>query len=224
MFLFIFAILVAYLLGSIPFGFLLGKLKGIDIRTVGSCNIGATNVTRTLGKKWGWSCFLFDASKGFFPPFLTTSFLLPYLGVCAPYAAVSVALITVLGHIFPIWLKFKGGKGVATIIGALMALSYFAVLIGLLVWVLTFFTSRYVSLASILMMIVLPFAYVIDYYVIHAQCIPREQFIVTFLLFLGLAVLSIIKHRSNIHRICDGTELKFSKKSKTCLSTNANNH
>ena len=118
----------AYLIGAIPFGFLIGKLNGVDIRKVGSGNIGATNVTRSVGKTAGKICFGCDFLKGLLPVLLTGLFLPQY-----PWLTLAVGLATLLGHIFPVYLKFKGGKGVATAAGVAMAMAPWPLLIGLAV-------------------------------------------------------------------------------------------
>lgn len=144
---------LSYILGSIPFGLVVAYLvKGIDIRKFGSGNIGATNVVRVVGKKWGYFVFILDFLKGFFPPF-AAKFLLQ----ADNYTYIFIAILPVLGHIFPVFLKFKGGKGVATSIGALCGLSVifpklmFVLLISLVIWLIVFFVFRYVSLASLLL-------------------------------------------------------------------------
>ena len=146
------AVAAAYLIGSIPFGLLIGKLNGKDIRKEGSCNIGATNVTRVVGKWWGKLCFLCDFLKGLLPALLT----LWYLENGGGWLTAAAAVTAVLGHVFPIYLGFKGGKGVSTAAGAAMALCPLAVVIAGAVWVALFFLSRYVSLASLAAALALP--------------------------------------------------------------------
>jgi glycerol-3-phosphate acyltransferase PlsY len=149
-------ILPAYFLGSIPFGLLIGKIGGIDIRLHGSRNIGATNVWRTLGPKFGLFTFLLDAAKGFFAVALAQQIAWRQVPQPAPedylaYAGVFAALACIIGHSFPIWLRFKGGKGVATSLGVLIGLlPGFATSVVLAVWVIVFAASRYVSLASVI--------------------------------------------------------------------------
>ncbi len=133
-------LLGAYLVGAVPFGLLIGFLNGKDVRKEGSCNIGATNVTRVVGKWWGKLCFLCDFLKGFLPVILTMRMLDPGSGWLTALAAVAV----MVGHIFPVYLGFKGGKGVSTAAGAALALCPLAVVIAGAVWVVVFFLSRYV--------------------------------------------------------------------------------
>ncbi len=202
-------ILIAYLCGSIPFGFLIGKLKGIDIRQHGSGNIGATNVTRVIGRGWGRTCFVLDLVKGF----------LPVMAACCltKYGYVSdnlkilpciAALATVCGHIWPVWLKFMGGKGVSTAAGAILALSPVALPAAGVVWVIVFFASRYVSLASISAAATLPiFCWGFGKYGIGPEPSLPEQY-----LLILIAAIAILKHTSNIKRLLQGTENRFSKK------------
>src|ERR1043166_6320257 len=147
-----------YLLGSIPFGYLVGQFAGIDIRTAGSGNVGATNVVRVLGKRYGYPVFALDFLKGFGAVMI--SMLLapgrPPEWNSPEIFGILAAMFSVLGHLYPPWLKFEGGKGVATSAGALLALTPVATLIGIAVWIIVFWLTRYVSLASITAAIVLP--------------------------------------------------------------------
>ena len=195
-------ILAAYLIGSIPFGLLIGKLNGKDIRKEGSCNLGATNVTRVVGKWWGKLCFLCDFLKGFLPVFIVMR-LYPGDGLSAALTALAV----VLGHVFPVYLGFKGGKGVSTAAGAALALCPFAVLIAAAVWVLMFLTSRYVSLASLSAAAALPLAaWLLHFFVGVVLLLPVGLLLILF------AVLTFWRHRSNIGRLMNGTESRFERK------------
>ncbi|MBO4630923.1 MAG: glycerol-3-phosphate 1-O-acyltransferase PlsY [Lentisphaeria bacterium] len=194
-------ILAAYLTGAIPFGFLIGKLNGKDIRKEGSCNIGATNVTRVVGKWWGKLCFLCDFLKGFLPVFLVM-LLYPADG----WLIALTALATMLGHIFPVYLRFKGGKGVSTAAGAALALCPPAVGIAGVIWVLVFFLSRYVSLASLAAALALPLsAWLLKIFAGFAMSLPAGILLILF------AVLAFWRHRSNIVRLMNGTESRFEK-------------
>ena len=195
-------VLAAYLIGSIPFGLLIGKLNGKDVRKEGSCNIGATNVTRVVGKWWGKLCFLCDFLKGFLPVFIMMR-LYPGDGLSAALTALAV----VLGHVFPVYLGFKGGKGVSTAAGAALALCPFAVLIAGAVWVLVFLTSRYVSLASLSAAAALPVsAWLLHFFAGVELPLPIG------ILLIVLAVLTFWRHRSNITRLLNGTESRFERK------------
>jgi len=204
------SVIGAYLCGSIPFGLLIGKLKGIDIRRHGSGNIGATNVTRVIGKGWGKLCFALDFLKGCLPVLalvvLTgqTGCLKDQYGIL-PCAA---ALAAVCGHVYPVWIGFKGGKGVSTAAGAILALSPLPLLTALAVWVAVFYISRYVSLASILAAAFLPAAC----WLYGLAGIGRKASATELGLLVLLAVLTILKHASNIKRLCNGTENRFEKK------------
>ena len=206
---FVAAAVISYLSGSVPYGYLIGKMKGIDIRQHGSCNIGATNVTRVLGKGWGRLCFACDFLKGWLPVFLLSLFFCKD-AVTLKYLPVLCALFAVLGHIFPVWLKFKGGKGIAVAAGAIFALAPLTLVCGLIVWAVTFFVSRYVSLASILAAGSMPvFAILFTLLHITRASLPEV------LLFFLLALLTIVKHSSNIRRLRQGTESRFEKKEKS---------
>lgn len=198
--------LAAYLLGSIPFGFLLVWLfHKEDIRSKGSGNIGATNVVRSGAKGLGALTFLLDACKGYFAVLLAS--LIGTLPGLTPVphdnVAAVAALCAVLGHMYTVWLGFKGGKGVATAFGVFVALAPWAALASLGVFVLVFALSRYVSLASILAAAAFPaFALVLG----HAS----HSVWLTTVIFL-VPTIVIVKHRENIGRLLHGTEYRFGK-------------
>jgi len=191
---------LSYLIGSIPFGLLIAKTKGVDIRTQGSGNIGATNVLRCLGKPPGITCFVLDLLKGFLP-----AFVFPGIGNCAAEFGILFGVLAILGHNFPIFLKFKGGKGIATSAGVLIGVAPLAVLFGILTWVIVFFISGYVSLGSIIAAVTVAITgwIRIGYYGL-----------LTGLALTLLGALAIYRHKSNIQRLIAGTENKFSRKSK----------
>lgn len=207
-------LLVSYLIGSIPTGYIIGKCKGMDIREHGSGNIGATNVTRVIGKWWGKACFLGDFLKGALPVILTS--LLIKKGILTDSYGVLpslAAFITVAGHVWPIYLKFKGGKGISTAAGAVLALNPPALLGAGLLWVILFLTSRYVSLASIFAALSLPlFAWGFLKYKVW-NCTKAEM-----ILFGLLALLAVLRHISNIKRLLNGTESRFERKKKNAES------
>ncbi len=221
--------LTSYLIGSIPFGLIIGKLKGKDIRKEGSGNIGATNVTRVVGKGWGKLCFVLDFLKGAIPvllvSYVTPKELFPFLTGLVPAAwqhfmdsvpdplkvlPSLAAFAAVAGHIWPVYLKFKGGKGVSTAAGAILALNPFALIGAAIIWVVTFLISRYVSLASILAAGSMP-VFVILFTLLHITRASLPEV----LLFFLLALLTIVKHSSNIRRLRQGTESRFEKKEKS---------
>jgi glycerol-3-phosphate acyltransferase PlsY len=197
--------MVAYLLGSIPFGFLIAKTQGVDIRTVGSGNIGATNVFRSISKKLGILTFLLDAAKGFCGAWLIpllAALLFPHAADVAEGKAFALVCgaLTIAGHNWTCFLGFKGGKGIATSVGLLVGLSQGTVLIAALIWILFFVTTRYVSVASIAAAITLG----VVAWPLHA----RDPWWFPAMLTL-LALVAIWKHRSNIARLRAGTESRF---------------
>ena len=201
------AVAAAYLAGSIPFGLLIGKLHHIDIRQHGSGNIGATNVTRVVGKWAGRLCFACDFLKGALPVLAVRCCLVDH----KVYAvlALSVGLAAVLGHMFPVYLKFKGGKGISTAAGAAVALAPLPLLIAAAVWTAVFFAFRYVSLASIAAAWALPAAaWVLAHFGIgdRIACSPS-----TLVFFAVVALIATLKHRENIKRLLNGTESRFKK-------------
>ena len=202
--------LVAYLLGSIPFGYLLVRLvRKEDIRAVGSGNIGATNVIRSGAKGLGLLTFVLDAFKGYIAVvfalwMLSLSSLAVLAHVPAQNAAAVAAFAAILGHIFPVWLGFKGGKGVATAFGVLAALVPFAALAALGIFILIFAVTRYVSLGSVVAAACYPF---LGLLLTHGERTPLFAIV----LFL-MSALVIFKHRANLVRLWRGTEYRFDKK------------
>jgi glycerol-3-phosphate acyltransferase PlsY len=200
--------ILGYFLGSFPAGYFAGRLAGVDVRSVGSGNIGATNVLRVLGKRWGYPVFLLDALKGFVAVRVAL-FLARHSPGAQPYAeyiAILAAMMSVTGHMFPVWLGFKGGKGVATSAGAVIGLMPLVVPFVFLVWIIVFEISRYVSLASIVASIFLP---------IIVSLFAYWKFIDTaaFIYFSVIAaVLVLWRHRSNLSRLRQGTEQRFNRK------------
>lgn len=214
-------ILGAYLLGAVPFGLLIGLARGIDIRTVGSGNIGATNALRTLGKPLGVTCFLLDVLKGTLPALGAGAYhgllATPDLADAQAWLWLAVGVGAILGHMFPIYLRFKGGKGVATGFGALLGiwpLMTAAALAGLFIWILTAKTMRYVSVASCAAALTIP-AGAIAAPVLMGRP-PVWPFIaVSFL----LAALVIYKHRGNLARVRAGTEPRIGERRDTPRAT-----
>ena len=204
------AVLLAgsYLLGSIPFGYLAGLLAGIDIRKVGSGNVGATNVVRVLGKKYGYPVFALDVLKGFGPVKISMLMApgLPQQWNSPEIFGIVAAISSVLGHLYPPWLKFKGGKGVATSAGALLALTPIATLIGVAVWIIVFWLTGYVSLASMTAAILLP----IVIFVLRSQDQNKGKPLVCSA--VCVAAIVIWRHRSNVSRLIRGTEPRFTRK------------
>jgi glycerol-3-phosphate acyltransferase PlsY len=211
-----FAILIplAYLIGSIPFGLLVGFAKGIDVRTAGSGNIGATNVARLLGRKFFFLVFFLDMSKSLLPMLIASMIVrrtgqrdwhIYLLWLCVGFAAV-------LGHMFSLFLKFKGGKGVATSAGVMLGLwPYYTLpgLIAIVVFIVVFLIWRYISLASVLSVCAFPVIY-LALALWRGWPVLGDQ--LPLLVFACLIALMItIKHRSNISRLMKGTESRFTR-------------
>jgi glycerol-3-phosphate acyltransferase PlsY len=200
--------LLAYFIGSIPSGYIIAKLSGIDIRQHGSGNIGATNVLRVLGKPKGYTVFFLDAFKGFVAVRLALA-LVTRNAEAAEYSeffAILAAAVCITGHSFPVWLGFKGGKGVATSAGSIFGIMPIAAIIIFLMWVVVFLITRYVSLASILAALTLPVAVAILVYLkmTHGKV----------LLYFSMAMTALVvwRHRSNMTRLLNGTEQRFTRK------------
>ncbi len=189
----------AYLLGAVPFGFLIARARGIDIRTVGSGNIGATNVLRSVGKSWGILTLILDALKGLIPAWLFPVLAASVFGdlETSDVMRVVCGCTAVIGHNYPVYLKFKGGKGVATTAGALIGIAPMALLCGIITFALFFGVSRMVALGSIAAAIVIPVA---------AWLLYSGQGHLIPIVLTVLGVLAIWRHRPNIKRILNGTE------------------
>lgn len=210
----------AYLLGSIPTGFLVAKAKGVDIRSVGSGNIGATNAMRVLGKPAGIFVLLMDALKGYvackiLPP-LIFNWLAPHFSGLFVYFQnepvefqakffVLAGICAVLGHNYTCWLKFKGGKGIATTAGVYLALASWAVLVALVVFILAVLLTKYVSVGSIAAAVALP----------ATVWIMTPHNLLLGIVTTALGALAIYKHKSNLQRIMAGTENRLGKKTST---------
>lgn len=197
---------VAYLLGSIPFGLILVRLvRGEDVRLTGSGNIGATNVARSGGAKLGIATLVLDALKGYLAVLIASVASHRIAGVDFGLAASVAALCAILGHVFPVWLKFRGGKGVATAVGAFVGLAPRAILVVLAVFVVIVLISRYVSLGSIVASAVFP---LLAFFLYRRESSPADL-----AMMLGASLLIILKHKANIRRLLDGTEnrLQFHK-------------
>jgi len=217
-------ILAAYLAGSIPFGFLIAHMRGMDIRKHGSGNIGATNVGRVLGRKWGGICFGLDVFKGLLPTLFAGWWLglVRFDGGVIGTASTATLFIwlgamaaTVVGHMFPVWLGFKGGKGVATGFGALLGVWPVLTMAGigaLLVWLISVKISRMVGISSVIAAICLP-ALVFSHPWIAGVMGVREQSPVWpfGVVACMLAAVVVIKHRANIARTLAGTEPRIGR-------------
>jgi acyl phosphate:glycerol-3-phosphate acyltransferase len=199
-------VVLSYLIGSIPWGYLFARSKGIDIRQHGSGNIGAANVLRVMGKKWGYLVFLCDFFKGFLSVKLG-SLIAAFFLVNLVLGSVIAAIACVLGHDYPIWLGFKGGKGIATLAGAVLVLFPPLVFVSFgVIWIAVFLIGRYTSLASISAAVALP----ISVPLIVAKTETDFLLLVCFSVLMGALV--IWRHRSNIVRLLNGTENRFGRK------------
>ena len=201
------AAIISYLAGAIPCGLLIGFYNGVDIRKVGSGNIGATNVTRSVSPLAGKLCFFCDFVKGMLPVLLVQAFI-----PGNPLAAIICGLAAILGHMFPVYLKFKGGKGISTAAGVAVALAPLPLLTALITWGAVFYVSRYVSLASIIAAVMLPVSAAL-YALLKTggQVATSRQ---TIIFFCIIAILAVVRHTSNIKRLLNGTESRFEKKKK----------
>ncbi len=204
-----------YVVGATPFGYLIGRLKGVDIRSAGSGNVGATNVGRVLGRPWGYLCFALDLAKGLVPVVAAWAVLRGRAGFPTPAQQgvwLAAGCGTILGHVFSVWLRFRGGKGVATSLGVVLAVwpfFTFAALAAAAIWLAVTLASRYVSLGSI------------------AAAIAFVPLVLLFALLRGeggvgrlwpltafaaaMAALIILRHRGNIRRLLAGTENRIGR-------------
>ena len=208
--------LLGFLLGSIPFGLLMGKIKGIDIRQHGSGNIGATNVFRTLGKQLGITCLLLDLAKGLVPVLIARDMVEPMMAeqqFTAQSIEVLTALASIMGHNYSPWIGFKGGKGIATTAGAITALMPFGLILLILVWGIFTVTTKYVSVGSIAAATFLPIL-VITGSAYHGKLANGTWNKPLFIFSLIAAILAIWKHRANIARLKAGTENHIGQKKK----------
>ena len=187
----------AYLCGAIPFGFLIGKMRGVDVRTVGSKNIGATNVFRTVGKTWGLLAFLCDFLKGLVPVILAQRF------GGAHHLPLAVGLMTVVGHMFTCFMKFKGGKGIATGFGMLVGLIPWLVLVAFGIWAVTVWLSHYISLGSCVA------AAFLSVFVWFPWLSPGRADLPLCVVVTLVGFVAIYKHKSNIRRLLAGCENKI---------------
>ena len=197
-------LIAAYLLGSIPFGYLIVRAtEGGDVRESGSGGTGATNVSRRAGKLAGILTLLLDAAKGAFAVWLARFFLSPDMGI--NWCVAAAAIIAVFGHCFPVWLGFRGGKGVATGVGVFLSLSPLALTCAALVFILVVWLTRYVSLGSITAAAAFPLCVLLlDFF--GSAVAPRAPVMSA---ALACAALIIFMHRANIGRLLNGTESKF---------------
>ena len=193
---YLFLISIVYFFGSIPFAYILPKIFGLgDIRKLGSGNVGATNVLRAGNKLLAIIVLAFDIIKGFAPLFILKNY---YHNELSEIIILFIGSAAILGHIFPIWLKFKGGKGVATYIGFLFAINYIFGIIFIITWLLIAFLKKYSSLASITSLVLLP---------LFVMLFSYEKQNIYLLILINLIIIS--KHYSNIYRLINKSETKI---------------
>ena len=212
---FVILLIGSYLLGSVPFGLIIAKAHGKDLRSIGSGNIGATNVARALGRKWAYLCFILDVMKGLLPMlamqlFNTSIFTASYDEQAVVFLLwLMIGCAAILGHIFPIYLKFKGGKGVATSLGVALGLwPYYTICasFAIIIWTAVVLVWRYVSLASIIASISFPLILILAIIIT-----PDWEFVNLWPLLMAavaIPVMVIVRHRKNIKRLIEGTESK----------------
>jgi len=205
----------AYVLGSTPFGVLIARGVGKNLRRHGSGNVGATNVGRVLGRKWGYLCFVLDVAKGL-GPVLLVGLLVRAVdgppGLLAQAAWLATGFGAIAGHVFSFWLRFRGGKGVATSLGVVLGVYPYFTLVGLIalgLWVVVVLTTRYISLASIVAATAFVPLFVALNWRLWTQLWPLGAFAA------AMAALILLRHRSNIRRLLAGEENKIGGKRKT---------
>ncbi|UCE98739.1 MAG: glycerol-3-phosphate 1-O-acyltransferase PlsY [Planctomycetota bacterium] len=207
---FVFLIMGAYLLGSVPFALIIAKAHGRDLRTIGSGNVGATNLARALGRKWAYLCFCLDVLKGLLPMLAATVALSSPPTIIQLFLALAVGCAAISGHIFPIYIKFKGGKGVATSFGVALGLWPFYTLCAIVAfaaWAIVVLLSRYISLASIVASVTFPISLILA-----IVLIPNWDFAKLWPLLsaaIVIPIMVIVRHRQNIKRLIAGTETKI---------------
>lgn len=207
-----FAILIigAYLLGSIPFGLIIAKAHGKDLRKIGSGNIGATNLSRVLGRKWAYLCFVLDAAKGLVPMLAATYIFSSPPSIAQLFLALAVGCAAILGHIFPIYIKFRGGKGIATSFGVALGLwPYYTICaaVAFLIWLVVVLLWRYISLASIIASVSFSLTLIL-----MITLAPAWNFADLWPLLIAaiiIPIMVIVRHRENIKRLIAGTESKI---------------
>lgn len=202
------AVVIAYLIGSVPFAYLAGRARGVDLRKHGSGNLGATNAVRVLGVPTGAAVYLLDTLKGFLPVFLLVPMI---VAERLDLWAIAIGIAAIVGHVRPIYLAFqKGGKGVATAGGVFLALAPFATAVALVVWLLVFVPSGYVSLASIVTAVLFPLA-------VLATGTPLRSAL--FAVAVVMAMFVVWTHRANIDRLRRGEEHRFRRGRRSTVET-----
>jgi glycerol-3-phosphate acyltransferase PlsY len=203
---FLILLLISYLLASVPFGYIVSKMKGVDITKVGSKNIGMANVFRNVGPVYGMIVLFLDAFKGFLPTFMAINYKL------LDYQVLMIGLASIIGHSFSVFLRFKGGKGVATSFGVFLAISPIISVIGLIIWIISVLITRYSSLGSILaafVVFVISFSYLIfnfNFNIFMSEYKGSKIFLISLII---VSFIILVKHRDNFIRIIQGKENKL---------------
>ncbi len=206
-------IIFAYFLGSVPFGLIIASAHGKDLRAIGSGNIGATNTGRILGKKWGVICLLLDCMKGLLPTLAARSYVSSPPDSAQLWLWLSVGCAAVIGHVFPVYLKFKGGKGVATSLGMVLGLFPYYTVAGLAsagIWIALVLIFRYVSLASIVAAMTFPVFLVTAIFMNEGWHFTSLWPLIVIALIIPMLV--IIRHAENIKKLLEGSEEKVLQK------------
>jgi len=207
---FIILIIGAYLLGSIPFGLLIAKAHGKDLRSIGSGNIGATNLSRALGRKWAVFCFCLDVAKSLAPMLIAMAFIETAEPTPASlFLWLAVGCAAVLGHIFPVYIKFRGGKGVAASFGVALGLwPYYTIcaIVAIIIWAIVVLLKRYISLASLVASVSFPVTLILAITITPGWNFANLWPLLTVAVVIPMMV--IVRHRENIKRIIAGTESK----------------
>jgi glycerol-3-phosphate acyltransferase PlsY len=209
---FLILIIVAYLLGSVPFGVIIARAHGKDLRIIGSGNIGATNLARALGRKWAYFCFCLDVLKGMLPMLVGIKLISTPPNIAELFLWLVAGIAAVLGHIFPIYIKFKGGKGVATSFGIALGLwPYYTVcaVVSVVIWVVVVLAKRYISLASIIAALAFPLVLILA--ILLAPTWNLANLWPLLSAAIAIPIMVVIRHRENIKRLLAGTENKVLK-------------
>ncbi|MHC4069816.1 MAG: glycerol-3-phosphate 1-O-acyltransferase PlsY [Planctomycetota bacterium] len=210
---FLILIIVAYLLGSVPFGVIIARAHGKDLRIIGSGNIGATNLARALGRKWAYFCFFLDVLKGILPMLVGIKLISTPPNIAELFLWLAAGIAAIIGHIFPIYLKFKGGKGVATSFGVALGLwPYYTICaaVSIAIWAIIVLAKRYISLASIVAALAFPVVLILA--ISFAPAWNLANLWPLLIAATAIPLMVVIRHRENIKRLLAGTENKVLSK------------
>ena len=210
---FLILIIVAYLLGSVPFGVIIARTHGKDLRIIGSGNIGATNLARALGRKWAYFCFFLDVLKGMLPMLVGIKLISAPPNIAELFLWLAAGIAAVLGHIFPIYIKFKGGKGVATSFGVALGLwPYYTICaaVSMVIWAVVVLAKRYISLASIRASLAFPLVLILA--ILLASTWNLTNLWPLLIAAIAIPLMVVIRHMENIKRLLAGNENKVLSK------------